>query len=142
MESTDIKLLNLQHFKSKAKTADESHNIFISTRENPSSTPLSNKSLDKSETSDIDFATTASLSFDINKNDKTAVTSTETILSSTPSFVTNFPIPKSPPEILSLRSKTVTLKRNKPIYSKSANILLKLFGELNLLNSMTFYENN
>ena len=142
MESTDIKLLNLQHFKSKAKTADESHNIFISTRESPSSTPLSNKSLDKSETSDIDFATTASLSFDINKNDKTAVTSTETILSSTPSFVTNFPIPKSPPEILSLRSKTVTLKRNKPIYSKSANILLKLFGELNLLNSMTFYENN
>ena len=142
MESTDIKLLNLQHFKSKAKTADESHSIFISTRENPSSTPLSNKLLDKSETSDIDFATTASLSFDINKNDKTAVTSTETILSSTPNFATNFPIPKSPPEILSLRSKTVTLKRNKPIYSKSPNILLKLFGELNLLNSMTFYENN
>ena len=142
MESTDIKLLNLQHFKSKAKTADESHSIFISTRENPSSTPLSNKLLDKSETSDIDFATTASLSFDINKNDKTAVTSTETILSSTSNFVTNFPIPKSPPEILSLRSKTVTLKRNKPIYSKSPNILLKLFGELDLLNSMTFYENN
>ena len=45
-------------------------------------------------------------------------------------YFKNFPIPKSPPEILSLRSKAVTVKRNKPIYSKSTNILLKLFGEV------------
>ena len=51
----------------------------------------------------------------------------------------NFPIPKSPPETLSLRSKVVTLKRNKPIYnSKSTNILPKLFGEIEFVKQYDF----
>ena len=100
-ENTDIELLNLGHFKTKAKASDESHATFISTSENATSTPLSNRPLDQNEASDIDFNT--ALSFDINKNEETMITSTENILSSTPIPVKNFQIPKSPPEILSLR---------------------------------------
>ena len=129
MENTDTELLNLGHFKS--------YTTFISTSENTTPTPLSNKPLDKKETSNIDF-TTALLSFDINKNDETLVTSTENIFSSTPILIKNFPIPKSPPEILSLRSRAVTLKRNKPIYSKSTNVLLKLFGEVEFVKQYDF----
>ena len=129
MENTAIELLNLGHFKTKAKASNEIHATFISTSENATSTSLSNKPLDQNETSDIDF-NTALLSFDINKNDETTVTSTENILFSTPIPIKNFPIPKSPPEILSLRWKEITLKRNKPIYLKSTNILLKLFGDV------------
>ena len=136
MENTDIELLNLVHFKTKAKASDESHATFISTSENATSTPLSNGPLDQNEASDIDFNT--GLSFDINKNDETMVTSTENILSSTPIPVKNFQIPKSPPEILSLRSKEVTVKRNKPIYSKSTNMLLKLFGEVEFVKQYDF----
>ena len=65
MENTDIELLNLVHFKTKAKASDESHATFISTSENATSTPLSNEPLDQNEASDIDFNT--GLSFDINK---------------------------------------------------------------------------
>ena len=135
-ENTDIELLNLGHFKTKAKASDESHATFISTSENAKSTPLSNRLLDQNEASDIDFNT--ALSFDINKNDETMVTSTENILSSTPTPVKNFQIPKSPPEILSLRSKEVTLKRNKPIYSKSTHMLLKLFAEVEFVKQYDF----
>ena len=75
---------------------------------------------------------------DINKNDKTTVTATENILSLTPIPIKNFPIPKSPPEILLLRSEEVTLKRNIPIYSKSTNILLKLFSEVEFVKQYDF----
>ena len=109
----------------------------ISTSKNATSTPVSNKPLDQNETSDIGF-TTSLLSFDINKNDKITVTSIENILSSTPIPIKNFPIPKSPPEILSLRSEEVILKTNKPIYSKSTNILLKLVGEVEFVKQYDF----
>ena len=97
----------MEHFKTKAKASDESHITFVFTSENARPTPLSNKPLDKSETSDVDFAA-ASLSFDINKNEKT--TSIENIVSSTPNPIRNFPITKSIPEILPLIWKAVTLK--------------------------------
>ena len=53
MENADIGYLNLGHFKTKAKASDERQTIFISTSKNVTSTPLSNKLLDKKETSDI-----------------------------------------------------------------------------------------
>ena len=74
----------------------------------------------------------------MNKNDETMVISTGNIFSSAPIPVKKFQIPKSPPEILSLRSKEVTLKRNKPIYSKSRNFLLKLFGEVDFAKQYDF----
>ena len=55
MENTDTELLNLDYFKTKAKASDEIHTTFISTSESATSTHLSNKPLDKNETSDIDF---------------------------------------------------------------------------------------
>ena len=137
MEKTDIELLSLGHFKTKPRTSDESHTTFISTSENTTPIPFSNKPLDKKETSDIDFFT-ALLSFDINKNDETTVTFTENKFSSTPILIKNFPIPKSSPEILSLRSKAVTLKRNKPIYSKLTNVLLILSGEVEFVKQYEF----
>ena len=136
MVNTDIELLNLGRFKTKARTSDESHTTFIPTSENTTPTPLSNKPLDKKETSDIDF-TTAFLSFDINNNDETTVTYTQKIFSSTAILIKNFPIPKSTPEILSLRSKKVTLKK-KPIYSISIHVLLKLFGEVEFVKQYGF----
>ena len=48
-ENTDIELLNLGHFKTKAKAYDESHATFISAGENAPSTPFSNKSLDQKD---------------------------------------------------------------------------------------------
>ena len=48
-ENTDIELLNLGHFKTKAKAYDESHATFISAGENALSTPFSNKSLDQKD---------------------------------------------------------------------------------------------
>ena len=62
----------------------------------------------------------------------------ENILSSTANPIKSFPIPKSPPEILPLRSKAITLKGNKLIYSKSTNILLKLFGEVEYVKQYDF----
>ena len=49
-KNTDIELLNFGHFKTKAKDSDENHATFISTSENATSTPLSNKLLDQNET--------------------------------------------------------------------------------------------
>ena len=48
-ENTDIELLNLGHFKNKAKAYDESHATFISAGESVPSTPFSNKSLDQKD---------------------------------------------------------------------------------------------
>ena len=99
MENTDTELLNLEHFKTKTKASDENHTTFASTIESATSTHLSNKPIDKSEISDFSF-TTASLSFDINKNDETTATFTGNILSSTANLMKNILIPKSPPKIL------------------------------------------
>ena len=116
IENTNTELLNLEHLKTKARTSDESHTTFISTSESTTPTPLPNKPLDKT------------------------VTSTENIFFSTPILIKNCPIPKSPPEILSLRLKAVTLKRNKLIYSKTTNVLLKLFGEVEFVKQYDFLQ--
>ena len=99
MENTDTELLNLEHFNTKTKASDKNRTTFASTIESATSTHLSNKSIDKSEISDFSF-TTASLPFDINKNDETTAIFTGNILSSTTSPMKNILIPKSPPKIL------------------------------------------
>ena len=128
----------MEHFKTKAKASDENHITFVFTSENARPTPHSNKPLDKSETSDIDFAT-ASLSFDINKNEKTTVTSIENIVSSTPNPIRNFPITKSIPEILPLIWKAVTLKEINQYTQNQLIFFLSFLVRVNLSNSMTFY---